>query len=185
MNKGTIVLVGCILGAGALFYMKTSAGAARPTAPDPAATVTPTKELAHSQATPRATATSARSSTPGATATPTPLKLTLVQAKNLPRPIATLPAASGYPGSGGYASPGEPPAEPVATETPSPDATLPGATTVPGSPPSEQPSTPTPLPSTPIPTPAPTQNPNPWPIPTPPTLPPYPDGGLSPNPPSE
>lgn len=185
MNKSTIVLVGCVLGAGAMFYLKTSAGAARPAAIGPAEAATATGELAHSQTAPRATATSARSSTPGTAATPTPLKLTLVQAKNLPRPMAILPAVPGYSGAGGHASPGEPPAEPVATETPVPDATSPGTSNVPGSPPSEQPPTSTPLPSTPTPTAATTLNPNPWPIPTPPTLPPYPDGGLSPNPPSE
>mgnify|MGYP000914055378 CR=1 FL=1 len=186
VNKGTIVLVGCALGAGALFYLNSSAGASRPASPDATPSATATKELAHSQTTPKPSSTAGVSTTPKATATPTPMKLTITQAKNLPRPAATTFALPGNGGSGGsYHAPTEPsggasePSETPApsSPTPSPVATLPA-------PPSEAPATATPVAtSTPIPTPTP--NPNPWPIPTPPTLPPYPDGNLSAKAPSE
>lgn len=185
MNKGTIVLVGCALGAGALFYLNSNADASRPVAADVTPAATATKEVAHSQTTPKPTGTSAAQSTPKATATPTPLKLTITQAKNLPRPAATTFALPGNGRSGGsYRAPTEPPANGGPSETPTATSTPSLTASPPAGPPSESPGTPTPPPtSTPLPTPTP--NPNPWPIPTPPTLPPYPDPNLAPNPPSE
>ena len=189
MNKGTIVLVGCALGAGALFYLNSNAGASRPATAGATPSAAATKEVAHSQTTPKTTATAHASTTPKPTATPTPMKLTITQAKNLPRPAGTSFALPGDGGSGGsYRPPTEPAggaaAEPTETPTPSPSSSTPTPAAPQPAPPSESPATPTPpAASTPFPTP--TLNPNPWPIPTPPTLPPYPDPQLAPKPPSE
>ncbi len=178
MNKGTIVLVGCIVGAGGLFYLQTNAGASRPVATDPTAVAaSSTPELAHSQTTPKkSTSPSVSATVATVTATP-PKQLSLIQVKNLPRP-ASSGSGPGYVAPSNYPAATEVPQGPATpAETP---ASVPSAQPTPVvSLPSEIPTTPTPAPATPAP------NPNPWPIATPPTLPPYPDAGLAPIPPSE
>ncbi len=176
MNTGILVLVGGVVGAGVLFYTSSSGSAARPEiAPTPAPHET--QELAHSGKTPKASpTTTATSETPGVTATPTPPRLTLAQVFALPRPV--VPTVVVSTGAGG---PSWQPAPPQPTEpNPTPTAT---PTHPVAAPPSEAPSTPTAIAR--IPTPTPTPYRDPWSVPTPPTLPPYPDAGLEPAPPSE
>ncbi|MGE0599085.1 MAG: hypothetical protein AB7J35_08445 [Dehalococcoidia bacterium] len=176
MNIGMLVLVGGVVGAGVLFYTSSGGSAARPEA-TPATAAHETQELAHSGKTPKPSPTDAPE-TPDPSATPTPPRLTLAQVFALPRPAIPTPAGSS---AGGYPSwvPSE--ATPTSTSSPAPATPTPAKTVA--VPPSEAPSTPTPIPPTPTPTPYPYQDP--WSIPTPPPLPPYPDAGLEPDPPSE
>ena len=173
MNTGMFVLIGGVVGAGVLFYTSSGGNAARPIeSPTPAAQQT--QELAHSGKTPKASSTV--SETPGPSATPTPPRLTLAQVFSLPRPA--VPTAVANTGGGGPSwQPSTPqPTAVSASPTPTPTVTVPA-------PPSEAPSAPTPIAPTPTPTPYPYRDP--WSIPTPPPLPPYPDAGLEPDPPSE
>lgn len=111
MNKGTIVLLGSVLGAGALVYQGTTGGsAARPTA-----TATPavqeTVEIAHSGKTVKPAASPSPAITPLLTSIP---KLTLDQIRALPRPGSP---SNGTTGNGPSHLPSEPagPAGPSAT----------------------------------------------------------------------
>lgn len=176
LNKGTMVLVGCALGAGGLFYMSTGAGASRPTEPVETPPAVATKELAHSAATPKASRSPSSTTTAKPAATATQQPLSLVQVRNLPRPFPTSAPSSG--GSGNFIPRSESTPTPTAeTEDPlpTPTASLTPATATP------VPATSTPAPPTPIPT----STQNPWPLPVPPTLPPYPDAGTAPKPPTE
>ncbi len=170
-----MVLVGCVVGAGVLFYTTTGSSAARPTAtPSPTAAAHETPEIAHSGKTPKPVD---HETTPTVAASPTQVRLTLAQVRSLPRPFVP-PAATG----GSFQPPAAPAATepPAAAETPTPAQTTP----TPGTPPSEDPpATATQPPQVPTATPT---APFPWwDIPTPPPLPPHPDAGVAPNPPSE
>jgi hypothetical protein len=179
VNKGTIALVGCVMGAGALWYTQQGAVASRPVAPaeDTATTAT---ELAHSQT----TRTPSPTVKAGSTATPTQQKLTLAQVQGLPRPLAT-PTQPRF-GGGSQPAPGSAPTEPpTASETPSGQPSPTPSPSDTALPPAETPGTPTPTSTPQPPVATPTSPVNPWPIATPPTLPPYPDAGVSGKPPSE
>ncbi len=173
LNKGTIVLVGCALGTGGLFYMSTGAEASRPVTPAATPTLAAPRELAHSATTPKPGASPTAPATEEPTSTATQQPLTLTQVRGLPRPPGFAPSPSSS--SGTYIPPSETTAPPN-TEVPT-GATTPTAT------PALPISTVTPSAPTPTPRPAPTQHP--WPLPVPPTLPPYPDAGTAPRPPTE
>ena len=173
MNVGMVVLVGCVLGTGALVYQGTMAGAA-PATPGGSAT--------SSNATPHATViieptglahAGQPTSTPASTQTPLP-RLTLDQVRGLTRPGYTSPsgiqpvvpssrsASTPAPGSPTGTPPGAPVDEsgnpPTATAAPKPPAIATG-TPVPELP---RLATPPPLPPPPEwvrPQPAPTEHP--------------------------
>lgn len=177
MNTGMLILVGGFVGAGVLFYTSSSGTAARPEA-SPTPAPHETQELAHSGKTPKATPTSVPQ-TPDPSATPTPPRLTLAQVFSLPRPV--LPSSGSNAGGSGPA--GQPP--PAQPTDPTPGTPTPTATPTPVLPPSEAPSSPTATSTPVVPNPTPYPYQDPWTVPTPPPLPPYPDAGLEPDPPSE
>jgi hypothetical protein len=177
LNKGMMVMVGCVVGAGVLFYTSTGSSAARPTGASPTPRPERTAEVAHSGK----TVTPAQpGTTPAPSATPAQARLTLAQVRNLPRPFTPPVLAGGGPQPSG---PAQPATQPDATETPAPAETPAASTPPPGGPPSEGP----PPPAVPTASAPPTTTPSVpwWALPTPPPLPPYPDAGVAPKPPSE
>lgn len=164
MNVGMIVLVGCVVGSGAIVYRGTTGGAAPAATPsvDGAAHSAPRPTVVIEPTAPHKAATPATTPTPTPTSYP---KLTLDQVRALARPPATSAGAPEGPGPKGANAPRQA-AAPDAPSLEPPALTAPAATTMPesGAPP-------------PVASPPPVATTTPPPVlATPPPLPPMPEG---------